>query len=64
MAQDTAHARQHAERAHPKTGTKWPRTPHTGDNTTHGGRTRLNRSQGAQDIAHTTTGQRTERAHR
>ena len=29
MAEDTAHARQHTERAHRSTGAKWPRTLHT-----------------------------------
>ena len=32
MAQDTAHARQHTERAHRRTGAKCPRTPHTQSN--------------------------------
>ena len=33
MAQDTAHAKQHTERAHQWTGAKWPRTPHKQNNT-------------------------------
>ena len=32
VAQDTAHATQCTERAHPRTGAKWPRTPHTKHN--------------------------------
>ena len=32
MAQDTAHATQHAERAHRGPGAKWPRTPHKQNN--------------------------------
>ena len=33
VAQDTAHATQHTERAPRCTGAKWPRTPHTQNNT-------------------------------
>ena len=33
VAQDTANAIQHAERAHRCTGTRWPRTLHTQHNT-------------------------------
>ena len=29
MAQDNAHTTQHTERAHRRTGAKWPRAPHT-----------------------------------
>ena len=36
MAQDTAHAKQHTERAHRRTGARWPRTPHTQHNTPRG----------------------------
>ena len=36
MAQDTAHAKQHSERAHRSAGAKWPRTPHTESNTPSG----------------------------
>ena len=36
MAQDTANATQHTERAHRGTGAKWPRTPHTQSNTPSG----------------------------
>ena len=32
MAEDTAHATQHYERAHGRTGAKWPGTPHTPHN--------------------------------
>ena len=32
VAQDTAHATQRIERADPRTGAKWPRTPHTQHN--------------------------------
>ena len=36
MAQDTAHATQHTEQTHWRTGAKWPRTPHTQHNTPSG----------------------------
>ena len=36
MAQNTAHAKQHTERAHRSTGAKWPRTPYTQQNTPSG----------------------------
>ena len=36
MAQDTAQATQHAERAHRRKGVKWPRTPHMQHNTPSG----------------------------
>ena len=36
VAQDTAHATQHTERAHRSTGAKWPRTLHTQHNTLSG----------------------------
>ena len=82
MAQDTAQATRHTERAHRWTGAKWPRTPptqrnamseHTGKqepsgpghrarNTTHGASTPVNRSQVAQDTAHTAP--HTEQTHR
>ena len=43
VAKDTAHTTQHTERAHPRTGAKWPRTPHS--NTTHRASIPVNRSQ-------------------
>ena len=33
MGQDTAQEKQRTERAHRRTGAKWPRTPHTQHNT-------------------------------
>ena len=33
VARDTAHAKQHTERAHQRTGAKWRRTQHTQHNT-------------------------------
>ena len=36
MTQDTAHAKQHTEQAHRRTGAKLPRTPHTQHNTPSG----------------------------
>ena len=36
VAQDTAHAKQRNERAHPCTGANWPTTPHTRQNTPSG----------------------------
>ena len=32
VAQDTEHAKQHTEKAHRRTGAKWPRTPHKQSN--------------------------------
>ena len=36
LTQDTAHAKQHTEQAHRRTGAKWPRSPDTQHNTLSG----------------------------
>ena len=59
MAQDTAQAKQHTERAHP-TGAKWPKTLHTQSNAPnwHTG------EQEPSGSGHRTHNQRDEQAHR
>ena len=61
VAKDTTHATQHTERAHPGTGSKWTRKPHTQHNTPgkHSGEQEPSGPVYARHAA-----QHTERAHR